>query len=59
MICTTAGFKAEVEKIEDDECDIDSLCIRWLRTMTHDYGKDGERAEKLIGVVAEMLDIKA
>jgi hypothetical protein len=58
MVCTTDGFKAEVAKI-NDECDIDSLCIRWLRAMTHDHGKDGERAEKLIEVVTEMLDIYA
>ena len=56
MICTVDGFKAEVSKI-DDECDIDSLCIRLLRALTHDHGKDGKRAEKLIVVVAEMLDI--
>lgn len=58
MVCTLDGFKAETEKL-NDECEIDSLCIRWLRAMTHDHGKDGKRAEKLIGVVAEMLDIYA
>ena len=56
MVINLEEFKAEAAKMED-ECDIDSLCIRWLRGLSHDHGKSGEHAEKLLEVVADMLDI--
>jgi hypothetical protein len=58
MVITLKGFKDEVKKLED-ECDIDALCIRWLRGVSHDQGKEGEHAEKLLEVVAELLGIYA
>jgi hypothetical protein len=58
MTITVEGFQEELMKCQD-ECDIDSLCLRWLRGMSHDHGKAGEHAEKLLEVVGEMLDIYA
>lgn len=58
MVISIDGFKDECANLVD-ECDVDALCIHWLRGVGISNGKEGEQAQKLLEVVAELLNIYA
>jgi hypothetical protein len=51
-------FKEKVTKATD-EVECDQLAIQWLRDVAKDHGKEGAMADKLLDIVAELLDIDA
>ena len=51
---TLEQFKKSVEE-ETHYCEVDALCLTWLKQASKDAGKDGEVARKLLAVVEELL----
>jgi len=54
MELTLKDFKQQVDGCKKPE-DVDSLCMAWLKLVCMDNGKQGDRAHKLLEVVASML----
>jgi len=49
-------FKQEIEKVTE-VYEIDEHCIKHLRDISHDYGKEGLRARALLSLICDMLEI--
>lgn len=50
-------FKTIVEKIgDDDDAQLQWFCINYLKIATHDHGREGQLANKLLKLVGEILD---
>lgn len=49
-------FKEKVD-IALNSAEIDECCIRWLRSTSSDYGKEGVIAKKLLDIICELLEI--
>lgn len=43
--------------LAEDETDIDSLCVSWLRSLADDFGTEGSHANTLLTVVKDLLEI--
>ena len=44
--------------VEEDQLDtIDRACMTWLIDMAEDFGRNGEVAEKLLRLCADLLEI--
>jgi hypothetical protein len=43
--------------LAEDETDIDSLCVSWLRSLADDFGTEGRHANTLLTVVKDLLEI--
>lgn len=56
MIETIEKFREKAANC-GDEGDADALCMNWLKLLCHDNGRDGERAEALLKVVGDLLEI--
>lgn len=42
---------------QEDNAEVDELCIKWLKDMAEDHGDTGEHARVLLNLVADMLQI--
>ena len=49
------SFLATINECED-ESEIDYACFTWLKLLCMDFGKDGERASKLLDIVRDILE---
>lgn len=51
-------FKHDVITLNDEDIDeAMTICFKFLRAQSADYGKDGRRAEELLKIVAHLLDV--
>lgn len=47
----------ELLKDRYDNNSVDEACIKRLRHLAHDYGKDGQIADSLLDIIRRLLDI--